>query len=402
MNKQSLITGGLLFCQVFAGAQNTPQDSTEQISQTDIELVYNQYLQDGNNSAVTGGIGTEELQVYGPQINGNLDRGKAGVSFSVGGDLITSASTDKIDFIPSSASSKDIRSYANATYHRETSWKDVSVEVGGAFSMESDYLSLGAKLGIEKDDAEHLRTLSAHLQVYRDDLRWGRLSEEDTLQLIYPIELSDTSWHEDYIRNSINLKLGWSQVLNKRNIAGVYPELTYQQGLLSTPFHRIYFSNNTQGVERFPRERFKGALALRLNTFAGGRVILKNAVEGYADNFGIVALALENETIFKLRPDFSVMVNARGYTQTAAAWFKPIFEHSPTAEYYTSDWDFSAFTNYQFGLGIHFKPFKQLNPKMMFKSVRLRYYHMRRSNGLTAHMFSLALQARWKKKSGPK
>jgi len=35
-------------------------------NKTEIEILYNHYLQDGSHSAVTGGIGTEKLRVYGP------------------------------------------------------------------------------------------------------------------------------------------------------------------------------------------------------------------------------------------------------------------------------------------------------------------------------------------------
>ena len=399
MNKQSLITGGLLFCQLMAGAQtSSPDSSSKPITQTDIELVYNQYLQDGNNSAVTGGIGTEELQVYGPQLNGKVQKGKGGVSFSVGGDLITSASTDRIDFIISNASSKDIRAYANATYSRKLVKKDVTVEAGAAFSMESDYTSFGSKLGIEKEDEENLRTWSARVQVFNDDLRWGRLNTIDTLILIYPKELRDTNWIEGFRRHSVNVKLGLSQAINKRNIVGVYPEFTIQKGVLETPFHRIFFADSSQAVEQLPEERFKAALALRWNTFAGGRVILKNSLQGYGDTFGILGVSFENETVFKLRPDFSIMANVRGYAQTGSRYFLPYREHVPATSFYTSDWDLSSFTNYQLGLGINFKPFKYLSNRFQFKSVALRYYYQRRSNGLVAHIFSLALQGRFRKK----
>ena len=399
MNKQSLITSGLLFCQLMAGAQtSSPDSSSKPITQTDIELVYNQYLQDGNNSAVTGGIGTEELQVYGPQLNGKVQKGKGGVSFSVGGDLITSASTDRIDFIISNASSKDIRAYANGTYSRKLVKKDVTVEAGAAFSMESDYTSFGSKLGIEKEDEENLRTWSAQVQVFNDDLRWGRLNTIDTLKLIYPKELRDTNWIEGFRRHSVNVKLGLSQAINKRNIVGIYPEFTIQKGVLETPFHRIFFADSSQGVEQLPEERFKAALALRWNTFAGGRFILKNSLQGYGDTFGILGVSFENETVFKLRPDFSIMANVRGYAQTGSRYFLPYREHVPTTAFYTSDWDLSSFTNYQLGLGINFKPFKYLSNRFQFKSVVLRYYFQKRSNGLVAHIFSLALQGRFRKK----
>ena len=63
MKKPYLIVGSLACTIWLAQAQ---QEETIRVSQSDISLVYNQYLQTGDNSAVTGGIGTERLTIYGP------------------------------------------------------------------------------------------------------------------------------------------------------------------------------------------------------------------------------------------------------------------------------------------------------------------------------------------------
>lgn len=119
------------------------------------------------------------------------------------------------------------------------------------------------------------------------------------LQLIYPFELRTKEWYDTYKRDSYNIKIGFTRVLNKKNIIGLYPELTRQWGLLATPFHRIYFSDNSIAVENLPYERMKAAVALKVNSFVGGKTILKNALNLYSDNFGIVAVAVENENGLK-------------------------------------------------------------------------------------------------------
>lgn len=172
MKKRYLIFGSVAFFAFFAKAQT--RDSTQQkINRTDVELVYNHYVQSGNNSAVTGGVGTEKLTVYGPAINIERSVGKNAISFNLGADIISSASTDKIDFIASSASSLDARSYLNASYERKFEKQKLSVYAGTGFSIESDYFSTGSKLGFLKESKNKLFTYAAEFLMFNDDLRWG-------------------------------------------------------------------------------------------------------------------------------------------------------------------------------------------------------------------------------------
>ena len=251
-----------------------------------------------------------------------------------------------------------------------------------------------------KEDKRKLRSYSIQLQLYNDDLRWGRLNPDyyKPVKLIYPVELRYKEWYDDYRRNSLNLKLGFTQALNQRNIIGIFPEITYQQGLLATPFHRIYFSDGTLGVEQLPKKRWKGALAFRLNSFAGGQFILKNTVSSYADNFGILAFSAENETAIKLKHDLILLSGVRFYTQTSSTYFAPFGMQNSNKTYYTSDFDLAGIRTYNAAIGLKFNPYKYLNKRMMFNSVVFRYNFMYRSNNLTAHILSIVFQMEIHKK----
>jgi hypothetical protein len=400
MKKKFLIIGSLAFFHFFAKAQPAKDSAQEKISKTEIELVYNHYMQDGQNSAVTGGIGTEKLTVYGPMLNIKNSAGKHSLAFNAGTDIITSASTDKIDFVTSSASKRDARYYLNTTYEKTLVKQNLAVYGGLGFSIESDYFSIASKIGLSKEDKKHLRSYSAQFQVFNDDLRWGRINIDyfRPVTLIYPSELRFKEWYNTTKRNSYNLKLGFTQVLNKRNVLGLFPEMAYQQGLLATPFHRIYFTDSTESVEQLPDKRFKGALALRLNSFVGGNIILKNTINGYADNFGIAAFSIENETALKLKPYLTLLPNARFYMQKASPYFAGYREHKSDEEFYTSDFDLSAFQTYNIGIGLKYSPFKYLGKKLAFNTSVFRYNYMYRSNNLSAHIFSLVLQTEYYKK----
>ena len=78
------------------------------LTNVEVNILGSYYTQDVNHSAVTGGLGTEELTDVTPAIIViiPLDSTRQ-LSFDVGADFITSASTDNIDFNVSSDSRKD-------------------------------------------------------------------------------------------------------------------------------------------------------------------------------------------------------------------------------------------------------------------------------------------------------
>ncbi|MFI5135607.1 MAG: hypothetical protein ACHQD9_07120, partial [Chitinophagales bacterium] len=213
------------------------------ISTTDIRLLFSYYSQDGNNSAVTGGIGTEKLNVYAPNLSLAYSKGKSTVRFDGGVDVISSASTDNIDFVVSSPSKVDNRIYAHAGYERSFPKSNLTLGAKTGFSIESDYLSFPIIVNASYVTPDLSRTFSVSLESFFDDLRWGRLNPQyrRPVKLVYPEELRYKDWFDIYRRYTNNLKLAFSQVINEQLILGILPSVSYQRGLLSTPFQRVYF-----------------------------------------------------------------------------------------------------------------------------------------------------------------
>src|SRR6185312_9665414 len=83
----------------------------------EVNFISGYYTQDGNNSAVTGGIGTEQLTDFANNLELRLAKTDAhgrlhNYAFELGIDHYSSASSDKIDpGTISSASRKDTRIY---------------------------------------------------------------------------------------------------------------------------------------------------------------------------------------------------------------------------------------------------------------------------------------------------
>ena len=105
------------------------------IRKTDIEVAFSYYNQNGDHSAITGGIGTEKLLVYAPNLKLNHSfNDQHSIFFSGGADFITSASNDNIDFVKSSASLHDTRGFLNAGYSYKFKGKELVLNGGAGFS----------------------------------------------------------------------------------------------------------------------------------------------------------------------------------------------------------------------------------------------------------------------------
>ncbi|MCC6461805.1 MAG: DUF3570 domain-containing protein [Saprospiraceae bacterium] len=366
-------------------------------SKTDIAVVYAHYVQDGQHSAVTGGQGTERLQVYAPDLTISQQRDSIHrFTLNAGVDVVSSASTDRIDFVRSSASSKDTRMHLNLGYARPVGVQGWSTGVGLSGSAESDYLSVGGSISAERALPGANRRYGLRLDLFFDDLRWGRFNSDyrRPVRLVYPSELRGQQWFTAYRRQSYNLQAHFEQVINRRLNLGIYPGLSLQHGLLSTPFHRVYFNDTsaTVRVENLPQRRIRFALGTQANAFLADRYILRSLYRFYADNFGILSHTVELECPVKITPQWSLGPVLRWYTQTGARYFKPYGEHAPEQRFYTSDYDLSAVQSYELGAALRLAPFRHLTRRLTFNTLQLRYIWYRRSDGLQAHMLTLRLE----------
>ena len=171
-----------IFLTLFAAfAQTTPKDSTEYKSRKltfeEANLVTSYYRQDGNNSAVTGGIGTEKLTDISGAIDVKLTRWdrhdkKHSFDVEVGIDHYTSASSDKVNPQSiSSASYADTRIYPSVNWSMENQKKGSTVGAGISFSTEFDYQSIGANVSFAQKTKNRNGEFTAKLQEYIDQVK---------------------------------------------------------------------------------------------------------------------------------------------------------------------------------------------------------------------------------------
>ncbi|MFK7923417.1 MAG: DUF3570 domain-containing protein [Bacteroidia bacterium] len=366
-------------------------DSTAEV--IEVDFLFHYYEQDGVHSAVTGGQGTEELTDRAGKIVVSVPLDSI-QSLRVQTDVnhYTSASTDKIDAYVSSASRQDSRASLQFAYQRQLG-DQYQAGMGAGMSVESDYLSKSLAANWSWLSKDENQSLSLQGQAFFD-----------TWIVIFPEELRApglVSVPTDK-RRSFNLAATWGQVLGPKVQASLGAELVVQQGLLSTPFHRVYFQNQSlPRIEKFPLWRLKYPIGMRLNWFATDWLVLRSYYRYYFDSFDIKAHTFRLEVPLKLHLSLTLLPYYRFHTQTAASFFAPYNEHLDGATYWTSDFDLSAFQSHRLGLGVRFSPLYgllrfRLGKKRiaMFKSLGLRYAYYQRSDGLKANILSLDMS--WK------
>lgn len=394
MKKICLSVAGV-FLSLFWGFAQSPDSSaykTRRLSFEEANLVSSYYHQDGNNSAVTGGTGTEKLTDLSNSIELKLykyDRRLRKHSFDLelGIDHYTSASSDKIDpYTISSASHADTRIYPSVNWSMDNSRRGTTIGAGMSYSGEFDYQSIGANINFSKKTANRSGEFTAKAQVYLDKVK-----------LIYPIELrtgggGDDDDYASTPRNSYSGSLSYSQIINQRLQLMVLADLIYQTGYLGLPFHRVYFSDNSVHTENLPDTRMKIPLGFRANYFIGDKFIIRSFYRFYHDDWGITAHTFNIETPVKVTPFLSISPFYRYYMQSAADYFAAYRAHTAASQFYTSNYDLSKFNSQFYGAGFRIIPPNGVFGLSHVNMLELRYGHYVKTTGMNANIISLNLK----------
>lgn len=382
---------------LFLNASKAQTDSTKyrKLKVDEVNFITSYYHQNGQNSAVTGGIGSERLDDSGNAIDIQLSKfdrknNKHTFGFELGVDVYSSASSDKIDpSTISSASSGDVRISPSASYLFENTKRNFTLGGGLSFSKEFDYTSVGTNVLFSKASKDKNTEFSAKASVFLD-----------TWKVILPIELRPYSPNFKYRqeqsapRNSYNLALGLSQVINPRLQMSVLTDIGFQKGLLGTAYQRVYFADNGNKPysEKLPDNRFKLPIGLRANYFLGDRFILRGFYRYYTDSWKLTAHTAELEVPYKITPFMSIAPFYRFYSQSGIEYFKPYKEHVLSDTYYTSDYDLSKFTSNLVGLNFRVTSADGILGIKALNTLELRYSYYKRSTSLTSHLITLALK----------
>ncbi|MBP7306635.1 MAG: DUF3570 domain-containing protein [Saprospiraceae bacterium] len=378
-----------LFRVIAQGQDTTSPYKIKTIKIEEINLVSSLYHQEGNNSAVTGGIGTEKLTDVANSLDIKLlfqnDPLKIHtIDLEVGLDHYSSASSDKIDLnANSSASSSDNRFYPSLNYTLENKAKRQTVGVGLSSSTEFDYLSFGGNVSYSKKTKDNAGEFSAKVQVFADQV-----------SLIKPIELRSQGedGYATAARNTYAATLSYAQIINKNWQILLIADIVKQQGYLSLPFHRVYFDDHSVHQENLPDSRLKLPVAIRSSYFLGDNIIIKAYYRYYTDNWKLSSNTFNIEVPIKLSPFFSLSPFYRFYKQNGAQYFNGFEEHTGTDMFYTSNYDLSDFTSYFAGIGCKFTPLNGVFGIKQFNTLEIRYGHYGKSTGMASNILSLNIK----------
>ncbi|WP_422348671.1 DUF3570 domain-containing protein [Flagellimonas sp.] len=401
-------------------SQQTNTSYAKKVLETsEVDLLFSYYEQDGNNAAVTGGEGTEELTDATSSIVLRMPMNADDVlTIDVGLSAYTSASSSNVNpldggnvnatvFDASSGESrKDLLAYVNPSYQHSSKDRNAIWSADLYFSTEYDYFSFGFGGSYTRLFNEKNTELTVGGQVYLD--KWNA---------IYPIELR-SGFFDDRItgngtynpnfsefdsetRNSYSLSLSFSQILTKKMQGALFVDLVRQDGLLSTPFQRVHFGDEedffiddfqlADDVERLPDSRFKLPIGGRLNYYLNDFLILRSYYRYYWDDWGITSHTASLEVPIKLTDKFTLYPTYRFYSQSAADYFYPKEGALSTFSFYTSDYDLSQYNAHQYGLGVQYKDIFANTKVFTFglKTIDLRFNQYDRSDGLNASIITL-------------
>ena len=394
--KKIFFTAATMFALLHSFAQtaaDTAGFKSRKLKVEEINLVSSYYNQNGNNAAVTGGIGTEKLTDIANVFDVKLIKydnkyRKHSFDLELGIDHYTSASSDRIDLkANSSASSADTRIYPSINWSIENEKKRKTFGLGVSSSTEFDYQSFGANINFAKKTKNKNGEFTAKVQAYLDQV-----------SLVLPIELRVNSGgygknnYPKVARNTFAASISYSQIINEKLNIMFIADAVQQNGYLSLPFHRVYFYDSTVHQEKLPSSRFKIPLGFRANYFLGDKFIIKTYYRFYKDDWGITAHTANIELPIKLTPFISVSPFYRYYTQTAAKFFGAYKTHSIQDQYYTSNYDMSNFNSSFMGAGIRLAPPTGVFGLKHLSMLELRYGHYSRTTGLNANIISMNLK----------
>lgn len=421
---------------VQVNAQSTNQDSSlvykkRVLESVELDLLSSYYQQAGENAAVTGGKGTEELTDATGTIVISIPLNDDDIlTIDAGVSAYSSASSSNIDpfdqgdadaFQASTgASSGDTWINFTASYSHSSDDRNKIWSAKVSISSEYDYFSAGAGGSYTRLFNEKNTELSFHGNVFID-----------TWNPVYPIELrpfgsentglngsffrgrtitGNTDYDpifsafQDEGRNTYSFGLGFSQILHKNVQASLALDLVQQQGLLSTPFQRVYFSDIADSfidgfhladaIEQLPDSRSKLALGGRLNWYLNEFVTIRTFYRYYRDDWNINSHTSSIEIPIKISYKFTLYPSYRFYYQSAASYFNPYNSALSTDEFYTSDFDLSEYSANQLGFGISYTDIFTNLHLLSFglKSIDVKFYKYDRNTSFQSSILTAGLK----------
>jgi len=283
----------LFFISFCCFAQNTKNLSNNTykkrvLENSELEIISSFYTQDGDNAAVTGGIGNEELTDLATNILISIPLNEDNI-LKIDGTIsaYTSASSSNLDPFDKSgastgnpigspwasssgASKSDVWTKGTLHYDHYSNNRKTQIGVHTSFAAEYDYTSFGFGGSLTKLYNKKNTALNLSFNIYFDKLKPQYPTEIDSYLeanqnlnngFFRNINIYDqngavinkenqNAWkiHQQTLvnnknRNSYSLSLQLSQILSKKTNFSIFLDVIHQKGWLASPLQRVYFAD---------------------------------------------------------------------------------------------------------------------------------------------------------------
>lgn len=218
-------------------------------------------------------------------------------------------------------------------------WSDaVGTGVGVTYGQEPSYRSIGGNARLVLTTPAKNDTFTIHGSATFDTVQVRRF---------------DGTGAGDKSRNTFSGGVAWTHILTPKTVTSVSYDITWQHGLLSTPYNSVLV-DGTEVTEELPGTRLRHALYGRLRHLLVGDLAVEPGVVLYADDWGVLAASPELRASWEIAPGVLILQPSyRFHWQREVDYFTGRSETS-VPEYRTQDSDLSSFTSHSLGLKLVF------------------------------------------------
>jgi len=288
---------------------------------------------------------------------------------------------------------KDTRAQASAQWTQPLA-NNYTWSVGGNFSKEFDYLSLGANTNIAKDFNKKNTTLSAGLALAYDQIKPSGGIADPLTPMLFGNEVISGSYDDEGgenrsnkvtignsdNKNTVDLLFGLTQVINRRMIVQFNYSFSHINGYLNDPYKLLSVINSNGLTQQYlyenrPGSRSKHAFFAQTK-YHFAHSILDASYRYMTDDWHIHSHTVDLHYRMNLSQDNYIEPHIRYYTQTAADFYQPFLQEGSTVpEFASADYRLGDMDTYTVGI-------KYGMPLGSGKSMafRLEYYHQTPKN----------------------
>lgn len=210
--------------------------------------------------------------------------------------------------------------------------RTIDIKYNGAISVENDYRSFSTAATISQETDDKASKYSIGISGTFDEI--FRVGDNDTPAQLTPV--SDEVFFREGRKNTIDLFVGFSHIINRRTIGNINLSTSFVRGYLTDPY-KIFSIVDQNGIEhdqyfeKRPGDRIRNSLSMSLNhQFYPSDNILHADYRYYSDSWEVNSHALNLIYRYKFDKKSFLEPRLRLYTQTRAFFYHNSIFKNPT------------------------------------------------------------------------